>query len=182
MSLAATRQKCLCYKSSLIHLSVCRNLWRRKWRTPSNYYKARRKHKTMKLIRSSHPKCSIKKGVVSDFVKFKGKYLCRKLFFKKLRMWGLQLYEKETLGQLFFCEFCEISKSAFFTEHLLATASDSSKTVALYCFINPHYNQGVTGSDAVATMYVGGKMRYKDTSQFINHVNLDKIFQNKPII
>ena len=66
-------------------------------------------------------------------------------------MWGLQLYEKETLGQWFFCEFRKISRDPFFTEHLLATASYSSKAVALYCFINPHYNQGVTGSDAVAT-------------------------------
>ena len=33
--------------------------------------------------------------------------------------------KKETLAQVFSCEFCEISKSTFFTEHLLATASGS---------------------------------------------------------
>ena len=32
--------------------------------------------------------------------------------------------KKETLAQMFSCEFCEISKSTFFTEHLLATASE----------------------------------------------------------
>ena len=32
--------------------------------------------------------------------------------------------KKETLAQVFSCEFCEISKNTFFTEHLLATASD----------------------------------------------------------
>ena len=29
----------------------------------------------------------------------------------------------ETLAQVFSCEFCEISKSTFFTEHLWVTAS-----------------------------------------------------------
>ena len=31
--------------------------------------------------------------------------------------------KKETLAQLFSCEFCEISKNTFFTEHFWATAS-----------------------------------------------------------
>ena len=40
----------------------------------------------------------------------------------KLQAWGLQLYERQTLAQLFSCEFCEISKNTFFTEHVWATA------------------------------------------------------------
>ena len=46
--------------------------------------------------------------------------------------WVVPLYyfncnfiKKETLAQVFSCEFCEISKNIFFTEHLLATASES---------------------------------------------------------
>ena len=31
--------------------------------------------------------------------------------------------KKETLAQVFFCEFCEISINTFFTEHIWATAS-----------------------------------------------------------
>ena len=31
--------------------------------------------------------------------------------------------KKETLAQVFSCEFCEISKNTFFTEHVWATAS-----------------------------------------------------------
>ena len=31
--------------------------------------------------------------------------------------------KKETLAQVFSCEFCKISKNTFFTEHLWATAS-----------------------------------------------------------
>ena len=32
--------------------------------------------------------------------------------------------KKETLAQVFSCEFCDISKNTFFTEHLRTTASD----------------------------------------------------------
>ena len=34
-----------------------------------------------------------------------------------------QTIKKETLAQAFSCEFCEISKNIFFTEHLRANAS-----------------------------------------------------------
>ena len=37
--------------------------------------------------------------------------------------------EKETLTQLFSCEFCKISKNTFFTEHLRTTASGTEKVV-----------------------------------------------------
>ena len=40
------------------------------------------------------------------------------------------LFFSETLAQVFSCEFCEISKKTFFTEHLRTTASD--KTYILY--------------------------------------------------
>ena len=33
------------------------------------------------------------------------------------------LLKKEALAQVFSCEICEISKNAFFTEHLWTTAS-----------------------------------------------------------
>ena len=33
--------------------------------------------------RSSHPRCSIKTGVLRNFAKFKGKHLCQRLFFNK---------------------------------------------------------------------------------------------------
>ena len=34
--------------------------------------------------------------------------------------------KKETVAQVFFCEFCEISDNTFFTEYLLTTASLSA--------------------------------------------------------
>ena len=35
--------------------------------------------------------------------------------------------KKDTLAQVFSCEFCEIFKNTFFTEHLRTTASICSK-------------------------------------------------------
>ena len=55
--------------------------------------------------RSSHQSCSIKKGVPRNFTKFTGKHLCQSLFFNKFA----NFIKKETLGQVFSCEFCEIS-------------------------------------------------------------------------
>ena len=39
---------------------------------------------------------------------------------------GCNFIKKETLAQVFSCEFYEISKNTFFTEHLRTTASISS--------------------------------------------------------
>ena len=54
------------------------------------------------------------KGVFKNFAKFTGKHLCYSLFFNKV-------FKKETLAQVFSCEFCEISKNSLFTEYLWAT-------------------------------------------------------------
>ena len=54
-------------------------------------------------------------------------------FLIKLPASGLQLFLKETLEQAFYCEFCEISKNTFVTEHLWATASEPQKVVCR-CF------------------------------------------------
>ena len=56
-----------------------------------------------------------KKGVLRNLAKFTGKHLCQSLFFNKVV--GLRLtynfIKKETLAQVFSCEFCEISKNTF---------------------------------------------------------------------
>ena len=43
--------------------------------------------------------------------------------FKSKELQACNFFKKETLRQLFSSEFCEISKSTFFTEHIWATAS-----------------------------------------------------------
>ena len=65
------------------------------------------------MVRSSYQRCSIKKGVLRNFKKFTGKHLCQSSFLIKL----------QAEAQVFSCEFCNISKNTFFTEHLWTTAS-----------------------------------------------------------
>ena len=45
---------------------------------------------------------------------------------------SLHLVKKETLAQVFSCEFCEISKNNFFTEYLWAPAPGNSTSTFLY--------------------------------------------------
>ena len=63
-----------------------------------------------------------KKGVVRNLAKFTGKHLCKNLFFNKVADLRLNI-KREALAQVFSCEFCEISKNTFSTEHLGTTAS-----------------------------------------------------------
>ena len=64
----------------------------------------------MKLDRSSHRRCFLRKGVLRNFAKFTGKHLFRRLFFNKVAVLRLQLFiKKETLTQVFSSEFCQIS-------------------------------------------------------------------------
>ena len=83
-------------------------------------------HKTWSVYsyRSSRPELFCKKVVLRNFAKFTGKHLCQSLFFNKVS--GLRpatLLKKETLTQVFFCEFIEISKNTFFHRTLLMAAS-----------------------------------------------------------
>ena len=71
-------------------------------------------------VRSSHRSCSLRKGVLRNFVKFAGKHLRQGLILIKL---DCNFIKKETLAQLFSSDFCEISRNTFFTEYLWATAS-----------------------------------------------------------
>ena len=48
-------------------------------------------------------------------------------FLMKLQASACNFIKKEALSQVFPCEFCEISKNIFFTEHLWATTSTLCK-------------------------------------------------------
>ena len=87
---------------------------------------------------SSHRWCFVKEDIHNNFAKFTGKHLCRSLCFKK-SLEVCNVIKKETLAQVFSCEFCEISKNTFFTEHLRATASECwhhMKTSQMICTEN----------------------------------------------
>ena len=71
------------------------------------------------FYRSSYRRCSVKNVFRKKFAKFTRKHLCLRLILIKLHAYGCK---KETPAQVFSCEFGEISKSTFFTEHLRTNA------------------------------------------------------------
>ena len=66
------------------------------------------------------------KRILKNFSKLKGKHLCQSIINATLL--------KETLVQVFSCEFCEIFKNTFFTEHFRTTASVIIKYFLCYNF------------------------------------------------
>ena len=67
--------------------------------------------------------CSyVQKQPSKVFCKKRSSQKFRKIHRKKTFDRVCNMIKKETLAQVFSCEFCEISKNIFFTEHLLATA------------------------------------------------------------
>ena len=65
----------------------------------------------------------MKKAVLKNFSKFTGKQPYR----AKVAEWPVTLLKKKnTLAQVFPCEFCEIFKNTVLTEHFWTTASASS--------------------------------------------------------
>ena len=78
-------------------------------------------------IRSSQRRCSVRKGFLRNLAKFPRKTpVPESLFLIKFQVLLATLLKKETLAQVFSCEFYEIPKNTFFTEHLWATASQLS--------------------------------------------------------
>ena len=64
--------------------------------------------------RSSRPELFCKKGVFRNFAKLTGKHLCQSLFFNEVVGQACNFIKKETLAQMFSCEFCEISNNTVF--------------------------------------------------------------------
>ena len=72
--------------------------------------------------RSSRPEVFCEKGVLRNFGEFTGKHLCHSLFFNKVAGSACNFIKKETLAQVFSCEFCEIPKNTFFYRTPLVAA------------------------------------------------------------
>ena len=70
----------------------------------------------MNNFQKQPPEVFYKKDVLRNFTKFTGKHLCQTLFFNKFAVLrpAKKKTEKETMTQVFSCEFCEISKNTFF--------------------------------------------------------------------
>ena len=69
-------------------------------------------------------RCSVV-GALENFAKFTGKHLCQSLFFNKVAGAACNFIKKETLAQMFSCEFCEIFKNTFFKRTPLVAAFNS---------------------------------------------------------
>ena len=67
---------------------------------------------------SSRQEVFCKKDILRNFAKFTWVS-----FLLKLQDSVCNFIKKETLAQVFSCEFCEISKNTYFTEHVWTTAS-----------------------------------------------------------
>ena len=66
------------------------------------------------IIRSSHQRCSVRKGVLRNFAKFTGKHLCQSLFFNKVA--GLRpatLLKKRLWHRFFTVNFAEFLRVLF---------------------------------------------------------------------
>ena len=78
-------------------------------------------------MQKQSPGVFCEKGVLRNFSKFTGKQVCQSLFFNKvadLRPQACNFIKKETLAQVFSCEFCQISKNTFFQGTPLVVASE----------------------------------------------------------
>ena len=108
--------------------------------------------------------------------------------------------KKETLAQVFSCEFCEISRSTFFTVHLRATASlwiyvefisvkfwnlrtaasDYSFVLVIYLFSRSLYNyEEKLWSFMVKKMYIEIRSCNPMTYDFKGHVKIIEIYMVK---
>ena len=71
-------------------------------------------------LQKQPPEAFCKKGALRNFTTFTGKHLCQRL------PQGCNFIKKETLTQVFSCQFCEISKNAFLHRTPLVAVSVSS--------------------------------------------------------
>ena len=69
--------------------------------------------------RSSHGRCSVKKGVPRNFAKFIWKHLCQSLFLNKVAdIWPATLFKKRLWHRCFHVNFAKFLRSPFFKKHL----------------------------------------------------------------
>ena len=70
----------------------------------------------LRNCRSSHQRCSLRKGVIRNFAKFTGKHLCQSLFFYKVAGQGLRpasLLKKRLWHRCFPVDFAKFLRTPF---------------------------------------------------------------------
>ena len=86
-------------------------------------------------IQKQSPEVFYEKRYFRNFAKFAGNNCARVSFLIKLQAQACNFIKKETLAQVFSCEFCKIFKNTFFTEHILATASAHVMNLLLFLIL-----------------------------------------------
>ena len=75
-------------------------------------------------LRSSQRRCSVKNDILKNFAKLTWIHLCQSVIFNKVVGFRpANFINKETLVQVFSCEFHEIFKNTFLTLHMWMKAS-----------------------------------------------------------
>ena len=65
-------------------------------------------------VRSSHRRCSVKKSVLRNFVKFTGKHLCQRLFFNKaVGLRPATLLKRSLWHRCFLVNFAKVLRTPF---------------------------------------------------------------------
>ena len=85
------------------------------------------------IIRSSHRRSSIEKGVLKTFAKFTGKHLCQSLFFNKVADLRPATLSKKRLWHR--CFLLNFAKNTYFTENLRETAFGWLKSLCFTFYI-----------------------------------------------
>ena len=75
-------------------------------------------------LQKQPPELLYKNVVLRNFAKLTGKQLRQRLSFNNVAGHACNFIKKESLAQVFFFKFCEISKNTCFIEHLGTTASE----------------------------------------------------------
>ena len=94
----------------------------------------------LKCFRSSHQRCSVRKGVLRNFAKFTGKQLCQSLFFNKVA--GLKpvtLLKKRFWHKCFPVNFAKFQEHPFYRTPL-GDCKISSNIHTCYAFQKPKTN------------------------------------------
>ena len=67
------------------------------------------------IYRSSHQRCSLRKGVIRNFAKFTGKHLCQRLFFNKVAgLTPATLLKKRLWHRCFPVNFAKFLRTPFY--------------------------------------------------------------------
>ena len=115
-SICKKRFRCLPKWLIIIYLIFSSHLWNK---LKIEDYVRRSDH--YMFNRSSHRKCSMKKGVLKNFVKLTGKHLCQSLFFNDIAGLSLQFYLKrdsDTGISLLFRHYIMLWKEARLLVHI----------------------------------------------------------------